>query len=142
MYKGKPSGGVEFYKLLYADDDFCKELGRVILAAGRLESILVRYIQKYAPEENTIKATFGTLITFAKKHQLLTKMIPALETLKTQRNYLTHNIHSLLSGLIEETILESNGLLDSDVLLYTDRAWELKENINGLAEIIERSVET
>lgn len=137
VYKGEPSGGVEFYSLLYADDDFCKELGRIILAAGRLETVLIRYIKKHAPDENTVRATFGKLIAFAEKHQLLTRIIPALKTLKAQRNYLTHNIHALLSGLIEETILESTELLDSDVHLYTERAWQLKENLNGLAEIIE-----
>lgn len=137
MYKGEPSGGVEFYSLLYADDDFCKELGRIILAAGRLETILIRYIKKHVPDENTVRATLGRLIDFAEKHQLLTRIIPALKTLKVQRNYLTHNIHALLSGLIEETILESTELLDSDVHLYTERAWQLKENLNGLAEIIE-----
>jgi hypothetical protein len=39
-------------------------------------------------------------------------------------------------GVIEETILESTDLLDSDVDLYTGRAWQLKENLNGLADII------
>jgi hypothetical protein len=63
-------------------------------------------------------------------------MLPALEMLRDQRNYLTHNIHALFSGLVEETILESTGLLDSDVDLFTERAWQLKENLEGLADII------
>jgi hypothetical protein len=65
-------------------------------------------------------------------------MLPALETLRDQRNYLTHNIHALLSGLVEETILEGSGLLDSDIHTYTERAWQLKENLNDLADIIDR----
>ncbi|HLA86771.1 MAG TPA: hypothetical protein VJL10_01995, partial [Anaerolineales bacterium] len=64
------------------------------------------------------------------------KMVPVLETIKDQRNYLTHNIYALFSGLVEETILPRSELLDSDVWSYTERAWELKENLNGIADII------
>lgn len=73
-----------------------------------------------------------------KKHKFLEKMIPVLEEIKDQRNYLAHNIYALFSGLIEETILERSGLLDSDVATYTDRAWQLQDNLNGLADIIAR----
>lgn len=138
MHKGEPTAGLNFYALLCANDEFCAELGRAVLAAGRLESALIQYIDIYAPDENTTRATLGRLIKFAEKHSLLSKMLPALKTLKDQRNYLTHNIHALFSGLVEETILESTELLDSDVDLYTERAWQLKENLNGLADIIFR----
>jgi len=138
MNKGEPTAGLNFCALLCANDEFCAELGRAVLAAGRLESALIRYIDNYAPEENTTRATLGMLIKFAEQHRLLSKMLPALKTLKDQRNYLTHNIHALFSGLVEETILESTELLDSDVDLYTERAWQLKENLNGLADIISR----
>ena len=138
MRKGEPADGLEFYALLYEDDNFCQELGRAVLAAGRLESALKRYISSYAPKEKTTKATLGRLIEFAKQHQLLLKMLPVLETLKDQRNYLTHNINALFSGLVEETILEGTGLLDSDVDLFTDRASQLKENLNALADILSK----
>ena len=64
-------------------------------------------------------------------------MLPPLEMLTKQRNYLTHNVHALLTGLVEEPILEDSDLVDSDVYTYTERAWQLKENLNGLAEILE-----
>jgi hypothetical protein len=136
MRRGEPTEGLEFYALLCEDDEFCRELGRAVLAAGRLESALKRYINDNAPDENTRRATLGRLIEVSRKHQLLSKMLPALEMLRDQRNYLTHNIHALFSGLVEETILESTGLLDSDVDLFTERAWQLKENLEGLADII------
>ena len=71
-----------------------------------------------------------------KKHNLLVKMIPVLEEIKDQRNYLAHNVYALFSGLVEETLLDRSGLLDSDVASYTERVWQLKENLNGLADII------
>ncbi len=49
--------------------------------------------------------TLGGLIEFCRTKDLIAKMIPALETLRDQRNYLMHNIHALLSDLIQETIL-------------------------------------
>jgi len=59
--------------------------------------------------------------------------------LRDQRNYLTHNVHALLSDLIGETILERANLLDSGVDMYTERAWELNNNLNGLARIVENA---
>jgi len=137
--KGVPTAGLDFYELLSSDDEFCKELGRAVLAAGRLESGLKRFLNRHAPEAETTKATLGRLIGFAEQRNLLTKLIPALKTLKDQRNYLTHNIHALFSELIEETILEREGLLDSDVDLFTERASQLKANLDGLAEILEKN---
>lgn len=137
--KGELVTGLEFFELLCADDRFCAQLGRAVLAAGRLESALKRYLAANAPSEDTTKATLGKLIQYCKKHTLLTRMIPALEMLRDQRNYLTHNIHALLSDLIGETILERADLLDSDVDTYTERAWELNNNLNGLARIVENA---
>lgn len=32
MRKVEPTEGIEFYKQLYTDDEFCKELGKAVLA--------------------------------------------------------------------------------------------------------------
>lgn len=136
MFKGEPTEGIEFYKLLYEYDDFCIELGKAVLAAGRLEAELINYINNRNLGEKTKNANFGKLIFILKKHNLLVKMIPVLEEIKDQRNYLAHNVYALFSGLVEETLLDRSGLLDSDVASYTERVWQLKENLNGLADII------
>lgn len=136
MRKGEPVEGLQFYQLLYQDNNFCMELGRAILAAGRLESALTHYLNSHASDQKAMDASLGRLITFAKKRQLLTQMIPVLEMLRDQRNYLTHNLHALFTGLIEETILSKSDLLDSDVDTFTERAYQLKENLNGLANIL------
>jgi hypothetical protein len=136
--KGEPTEGLEFYKLLYEYDDFCMELGKAVLAAGRLEAELITYINSKNLGKKTKNANLGKLIAIMKKHKLLEKITPVLEEIKDQRNYLAHNIYALFSGLIEETILERSGLLDSDAATYTDRAWQLRDNLNGLADIIAR----
>jgi hypothetical protein len=138
MRKGEPVEGLAFYRLLYDDDAFCAELGRAILAAQRLESALKQFLHSNASKADTTRATLGKLIKFAESNKLLTQMLPPLKMLLDQRNYLIHNVHALFLGLVEETILEREGLLDSDVDTFTEKAWQLKENLNGLAEIIER----
>ncbi len=138
MWSGNPVDGPAFYSLLCTSDEFCAELGRATLAAGRLESALKQHVMCHARQLDLAHATLGQLIAVAKKENLLSEMIPPLELLKSQRNYLAHNIHSLLSGTIIETILEGSNLIDSDVTTYTERAWQLADNLNALSEILER----
>ncbi len=138
MYMGKRVTGDEFFELIIKDEEFCAMLGRAVLAAGRLESSLKLFLNNNSPTEIKTKATLGQLISYAKDKALLNKMIPALEMIKIQRNYLTHNIYELLMGKIKETLLEGTDLLDSDVHTYIERAWILRENINALADILDR----
>jgi len=135
--KGEPSEGLDFYSLLRENDEFCKELGRAVLASGRLESALKCYINREQLNPKIKKFTLGQLIDFAEKHKMLSGMVCSLEILRDQRNYMTHNIHALFSGLIVETILGRTNLLDSDVHVFTERAWQLTKNLDGLAEILE-----
>jgi hypothetical protein len=137
MYKGEPKKGIEFYNLLISSDDFTSELGKVALASGKLEAELIRFLQRNEIEGKYERKTLGHLVALAEKHGLLNKnMIIALKELSKQRNYITHNIYALFIDLIEETILEKTNLLDCDVDLYQERAWQLKLNLNDLADII------
>ena len=65
-------------------------------------------------------------------------MQPALDLVKNQRNYLAHNIHDLLMGKIEESLLPREDLIDLDVHTYSDKARKSEENLNGLANIISK----
>ena len=141
MRKGEPAAGLEFYRLLRADDEFCAELGRAVIAAGRLESALVRFLQDRDPDLRTARATIGTLIRYAEERALLSDLAPALRTLATQRNYLAHSLHALFSGLVQESILPRSGLLDSDVNGFTERAWQLHQDLDRFAELVERQIQ-
>lgn len=139
MYKGRPTGGIDFYKLLYESPEFCAELGQVTLAAGKLEAALILLLTRSSVPEKTAGKPLGKLISIASKHGVLDKNETiVLNEVCWQRNYLTHNIYALFIELIEETRLERSNLLDSDVQTYIERAWQLKENLLGLAEIVER----
>lgn len=137
MYQGRPSGGVEFYQLLYGSQEFCAELGQVTLASGQLEAELIRLLARKSVPQKVEGLALGQLIKIAKQHNALDQnMIVCLDEVCKQRNYLTHNIYALFIELIEETRLARTDLLDSDVHTYVELVWQLKENLVGLAGII------
>ena len=139
MYKGQPSKGLEFYNLLNQSEEFTSELGKVALASGKLEAELILFLTKNEINGNYKKATLGTLIRIANENNLFSSNEKiAFKMISKQRNYITHNIYALFTDLIDETIFEKENLLDSDVHLYIDTAWQLKENLNDLSKIIKR----
>ena len=97
MYKGIPIAGKYFFALLYSDPGFCQQLGRVVLATGRLETELNKLLAAHSGAQGTKRATLGALLRLTMKKDLLNKMQPVLEMVKDQRNYLTHNVYALLS---------------------------------------------
>ena len=138
MYKGEPTQGKEFYDLLYQTDEFTSELGKVTLASSKLEAEIILFLKRKGIKDKYEKSTLGKLIDILKKNNLVDdNLIIALKQTSIQRNYLTHNIYSLFIDLLDETILEKNNLLDSDVHTYIERAWQLKENLIALSEIIQ-----
>lgn len=139
MYKGEPSKGIKFYNLLYQSEEFTSELGKVALASGKLEVELILFLTRNEINGNYRKATLGTLIRIVSENNLLNENEKiAFEMIYKQRNYITHNIYALFTDLIEETVFEKENLLDSDVHLYIERALQLRENLNDLADIIKR----
>jgi hypothetical protein len=137
MYKGDSSDGEKFYSLLLESHDFTSELGKVSLASGRLEAELILFLIRKGINGNYYKATLGKLIELGQKNNLFDKNLTmALKQISEQRNYLTHNIYALFVDLIEETVLERSNLIDSDVQTYVARAWQLRENLVELANII------
>jgi hypothetical protein len=137
VYKGRQTGGIEFYNLLYASPEFCAELGQVALASGQLEAELILLLTRKMVPQAVAGLPLGKLIRIAKKHDVLDEnIIICLNEVCRQRNYLTHNIYSLFIELIDETGLERSNLIDSDVHTYVERAWQLKENLIGLAGVV------
>lgn len=137
MFQGIPAKGLEFFKLLCESEEFTSELGKLALAAGKLEVELIIFLNRNGIKGNYKKAPLGKLIKIGMENNLLEKnLFIALEMLTNQRNYFTHNLYALFSDLIDETILEKKNLLDSDVHLFIERAWQLRENLNGIAGIL------
>jgi hypothetical protein len=139
MYKGEPTKGLEFYQLLKQSEEFTSELGKVTLASGMLEAELIILLKNNNVKGKYKRATLGTLIDLIETNNLLSNnLIMVLKDISSKRNYITHNIYALFTDLLDETILEKNNLIDTDVLLYIERAWQLAENIDGVSGIIKK----
>lgn len=137
MYIGKPTRGLEFYNLLYQSVDFTSELGKIALESSKLEAEIINLLIRNKISGNYNRATLGTLINLAIKNKLIAKNEEiALDMVKKQRNYITHNIYALFNDKIDETIFEKKNLLDSDVYLYIERANQLKKDLIELVELI------
>ncbi len=150
--------GEKFFNKLYEDEDFCKLLGKVMLSSNKLEVQLIKYIENNNIKKNILNSTMGALITVIENAGLLSKMIPVLKELAIKRNYFTHNIYLLLSDVIDDkslinnkdsenfikknlfemTIEEKEYFSYEDTHVYIERAWNLVDNLNGIADIIER----
>ncbi|WP_198342487.1 hypothetical protein [Polaribacter sp. SA4-12] len=142
-YTGKPTKGVKFYNLLYESERFCCELGKVTLASGKLEAELILYFKKHKIKDNFKKATLGKLISIGEKNNLINENFSmVLRNILIQRNELTHNIYALFIDLKDDSILEKDNLLDSDVHTYIEFIWQVRENINDVAEIVREKTVT
>ena len=133
--------GEVFFNKLYEDENFCQQLGKVILSASKLEAIIIRFLNNKNIDDINKKATLGQLIEKIKIKKLLDKnILVILKELSSQRNYLTHNIYLLLLNMIDETVLERNELCYEDVHLYAERAYILADNLNAISEIVKNEL--
>lgn len=153
--------GQKFFKELYENEEFCNKLGKIILLAGKLESLLIKLIENSSSDTN-YNLTMGKLIDKIEKLKLLPKnTIEVLRLLCEQRNHLTHNIFIILSDLIEDSKLIENinsnksyikreifkGLLEEkeyfsydDIQVYIERAYQLEDNLMHITESIHNKI--
>ncbi|MFN3444113.1 MAG: hypothetical protein ACK44D_00105 [Bacteroidia bacterium] len=139
MYKGEQTGGQDFYKLLLDSEEFTSEIGKLALASGMLEAEISMYLKRKGIKIDSDKVTLGRLITLAKKNDVFEKnLLIVLSEIKTQRNEFMHRLYSLFIGLLDEELFPIKNLLDSDVKTYIDYAWQVRSNIQGVAETISK----
>ena len=131
--------GEEFFRLLYADPDFSRELGKIALSAGMLEVELYKFLEGNNVKNINPRATLGVLISLVSKNSMLrNNEIVVLKEVCQQRNYLTHNLYALFSGKIEETVLPREELVELDVQSFIVKAQELNINLFGLSKTIRK----
>ena len=70
MYKGQPTKGINFYNLLLDSVEFTSELGKVALASGKLEAVLINFLGNNKVKGNYDKAPLGYLVTLAERNKL------------------------------------------------------------------------
>ncbi|MHB9024303.1 MAG: hypothetical protein ACYC7E_09020 [Armatimonadota bacterium] len=132
---------LEFFERLYADPEFCAALGKMTLAAGRFESNLRAYLIYCGVKVPEREATLGALILKLEKSQQLSQNgLEVLNTLKCQRNYLTHSLYDLFTERTEEKILPRTDLIPLDIYAYITYVGQLEENLCGLSATVEERI--
>lgn len=118
----------EFFRQLNNDKDFCCGLGKVILAAGMLETNLRSYLNARSINHYQT-ATLGSLVKKLKDADLLTENGKIhFDDITKKRNYLAHNLYGLFSKELEETILPREQLVSIDASIFIDRVETLAED--------------
>lgn len=136
---GNNSINEHFFQLLFSDNEFCSELGRVSLASSKLESELIKLISKVGTEKNIELKTLGTLLNLGLKHEILdNNLYTVAKECNRQRNYLVHSIHALFIDLIKDEYKFKDNLIDSDVQKFTEIALDLQINLISLAIMIDK----
>tara|TARA_Y100001934_G_scaffold47457_1_gene57399 strand:- start:445 stop:897 length:453 start_codon:yes stop_codon:yes gene_type:complete len=132
----------EFFELLYNDVRFCDGLGKVMLAAGKLERTLQSYLSSKGIEPKNKRATLGVLVRLLKESGLLTsngKM--HFDDLLLKRNYLAHSLYDLFSGNIEQSILPRENLEESDVEIFADRAHGFAGDLQHFIRLVDTRID-
>lgn len=119
----------EFFQLLYEDSQFCEGVGKVMLAAGMLETNLRHYLRAKGIKTVRSNSTLGNMVKLLKEHRLLSSNGEIhFDDLARKRNYLAHSLYDLFSRVIDETILPRNELVSMDVDIFRDKAQSLAED--------------
>ncbi|MBU2600820.1 MAG: hypothetical protein KKA32_01440 [Actinobacteria bacterium] len=93
------------FEMLSKDTECCAALGRMTLAAARLESDLRVFLTLNGVQVGAA-ATFGGLVKKLGDNGLLSDSgLGILRGLKRQRNYLTHNLYGLFAARIDEDLM-------------------------------------
>lgn len=133
---------LEFYEILSKDDAFCKALGRVMLAASKLEIELKQYLRLQGSEISEKRTTLGNLIGVLERNGHLTRNGEIhLKSINAQRNYLIHNLYGSFAGEIEDQMLPVEDLVQEDVELYTEKTEFTAYNFGVYSKIVCKAIE-
>ena len=130
----------DFFRLLYEDAEFCANVGKVVLAAGMLETNLRRYLQERAVSGIRLNTTLGGMVKRLKECGLLSKNgVLHFEDLALKRNYLAHSIHDLFSRTIAATILPRENLTEIDVRYFVEKAEQLAKDFVTFSTLVAKA---
>ncbi|MFZ6673383.1 hypothetical protein [Undibacterium sp. Xuan67W] len=129
----------DFFRMLFDDAEFCSGLGKVMLAAGMLETNLRRYLgSKQVKFKDS--DTLGILVNKLKQTDLLTENGKAhFSDLAKKRNYLAHNLYGLFSNEFDVTILPREQLVSVDTLMFVSRVETLYNDFVYFAKIVAKA---
>lgn len=130
----------QFFELLYKDVEFCDGMGKVMLAASKLETSLRKYLRTKHIACSP-KSTLGNLVTKLIENNLLSKNGQMhFKDLTLYRNYLAHNLYGLFIKEIEETIItHTDELTELDTDIFIWRAQQLADDFLHFEKIVSKA---
>jgi hypothetical protein len=133
---------LEFYDLLESNEEFCCALGKVILAASKLEVLLKQYLRLHGKDISEKRATLGNLIKILKENGHLTRNGEIhFGQASLQRNYLIHNLYGSFVDEIEQALLPVDKLVEMDVDVYTEKSQQTVENFGTYTRLVQCAIE-
>jgi len=127
----------KFYTSLYDSDEFISQLGKMTLEMGRLEAELKAFLQKAGIRTNLDRDTLGLLIAKLSNCELISPQdISRFNDLRKQRNFLTHNLYTILNNQIENRSTSDAERLKHDVESYVEHVIRLRRNIRELMDVL------
>jgi hypothetical protein len=120
------------FNALAQDDDFLRELGRLLLAASQFETRLRQYATARSETEPSEKATLGPLVKRIRESTYLSRTLDEHMMFSiSQRNYFVHNLYDRIQGYTTD---------DLSVDQFRARLNGLVADIKLFSEIIEREI--
>ena len=126
----------QFFELLYDNSEFCDSMGKVILAASKLETNLRKYLKAKQIAFRS-KSTLGQLVFKLIENNLLSRNGEMhFHDLALVRNYLAHSLYDLFIKEIEQTIISRDKLYPEDIDYFIYRAYQLAEDFLHFSKIV------
>ena len=121
------------FESLYSDESFTSNLGRLVLSAGRFETILKRYIQTKGNDPKMDKASMGRLLEeLRNSHYLGNTLDYHLSFILHERNYFVHRLYDKLADyMLEETEIEQ----------FRNRVKSIQDEIDVFTSLFEETLQ-
>ena len=121
------------FESLYSDETFTSNLGRLVLSAGRFETILKRYIQTKGNDPKMDKVPMGKLLNkLRNSHYLGNTVDYHLSFILHQRNYFVHRLYDKLADyMLEEKEIEQ----------FRNRVKGIQEELDFFTNLFEETLQ-
>lgn len=131
---------LEFFDLLSNHTEFCCHLGKLMLAAGTLETTIKNFLRAKNVAGIREKSTLGGLVKLLKEQHLLSyNGMTHFDGLVAKRNYLTHSLYDLFSESTAETVLPRTNLSPEDVELFIEKTEDLTNDFKTFSKIVQNT---
>lgn len=122
----------EAFESLHSDNSFALALGRLVLSAGRFETILREYLKVKTDSSKLEKAPMGALLTKLRNSQHIGDTLDYhLSVILQERNYFVHRLYDRLTGFMLDR---------TEVNQFRNRVKGIQDELDGFAKLFEEAL--